>query len=85
VAQDEEQRPLNQLPQVYDSSLKEWIFQQTPVILPLLLPGAIYEQTLTVELIRPTVRMDKQHAGSSNQGQQCSLQSSALQVQTTRR
>ena len=59
MTQDEEQRPLNQLPQVYDSSLKEWIFQQTPVILPLLLPGAIYEQTLTVELIRPTVRMDK--------------------------
>jgi predicted transposase YdaD len=59
VTQDQQNRPLNQLPQVYDSSLKEWIFQQAPTILPLLLPGAIYEQTLTIELVRPTVRMDK--------------------------
>ncbi len=54
VTQDQEKRPLNELPQVYDSSLKEWIFHQAPAILPLLLPGASYEQTLTVEQIRPT-------------------------------
>ncbi len=59
MTQDQEKRPLNELPQVYDSSLKEWIFHQAPAILPLLLPGASYEQTLTVEQIRPTVRMDK--------------------------
>jgi len=59
MPQDQEEHSLNQLPQVYDSSLKEWIFQQAPAILPLLLPGASYEQTLTVEQIRPTVRMDK--------------------------
>jgi hypothetical protein len=59
VTQDQEPRPLNELPQVYDSSLKEWVSQQAPAILPLLLPGAIYKRTLTVEQIRPTMRMDK--------------------------
>ena len=58
MTQDPEQRPLNELPQVYDSAFKEWISQQAPAIVPLLLPGATYEQTLTIELIRPTMRMD---------------------------
>jgi hypothetical protein len=59
VTQDPEKSSLNEVPQVYDATFKEWISQQAPAILPLLLPGAIYEQTLTVEQIRPTVRMDK--------------------------
>ena len=59
MTQDSEKTPLNELPQVYDATFKEWISQQAPNILPLLLPGAIYERTLTVEQIRPTVRMDK--------------------------
>ncbi len=59
MTQDSEKPSLNELPQVYDATFKEWISQQAPTILPLLLPGAIYERTLTVEQIRPTVRMDK--------------------------
>jgi len=59
VTQDEEKRPLSELPQAYDTSLKEWISQQAPTILPLLLPGTSYEETLTIELLRPPVRMDK--------------------------
>ena len=59
MTQDSEKPSLSELPQVYDATFKEWISQQAPAIVPLLLPGAIYEQTLTVEQIRPTVRMDK--------------------------
>ena len=46
-------------PQAYDSSLKDLIQQQARDILPLLLPGAVYEETLNVELIRSTMRVDK--------------------------
>lgn len=45
--------------QVYDSSLKELVQQQAPAILPLLLLGAIYLETLDVERIRPTMRTDR--------------------------
>jgi hypothetical protein len=50
---------LDKLPQVFDSSLKNWISQQTEAILPLLLPGTVYEQSLNVEQILPTMRVDK--------------------------
>ncbi len=45
--------------QRYDSSFKDWLQQQPQNILPLLLPGSIYEETLNVEVIRPTMRADK--------------------------
>jgi hypothetical protein len=45
--------------QPYDTSFKGWITQQAPTILPVLLPGAVYEQTLDVEIIRSTMRVDK--------------------------
>ena len=45
--------------QQYDASLKDLIEQQAAAILPLLLPGAVYERTLNVEMIRPAVRADK--------------------------
>ena len=48
-----------QQPQVYDSTLKEWIQQQPADIIPVLLPGAIYQETLNIEVIRPTFRADK--------------------------
>jgi hypothetical protein len=46
-------------PQKYDTSLKDWVEQQAHDILPLLLPGAVYEKTLTVEIIRSVMRADK--------------------------
>ena len=46
-------------PQSYDSSLKDLIQQQAPAILPVLLPGVVYEATLNVELIRSAMRVDK--------------------------
>lgn len=45
--------------QSYDSSLKDLIQQQAPAILPVLLPGVVYEDTLNVELIRSAMRVDK--------------------------
>jgi F0F1-type ATP synthase membrane subunit b/b' len=46
-------------PQKYDTSLKDWVEQRAHDILPLLLPGAVYEKTLTVEIIRSVMRADK--------------------------
>lgn len=46
-------------PQGYDSSLKDLIEQQAPAILPVLLPGVVYEGTLNVDLIRSAMRGDK--------------------------
>jgi len=46
-------------PQGYDSSLKDLIEQQAPAILPVLLPGVVYEGTLSVDLIRSAMRGDK--------------------------
>ena len=45
--------------QAYDSTLKEWILQQPQEIIAVLLPGAIYQETVNVEVIRPTIRADK--------------------------
>ncbi|SRR5713226_5399241 len=52
--QEEQQRT-----QPFDTTFKDWIRQQARAILPLLLVGAIYEDTLDVEIIRPTMRVDK--------------------------
>lgn len=38
---------------IYDTTLKDIVKQQVRDILPVLLPGAIYEATINVELIRP--------------------------------
>jgi hypothetical protein len=48
-------------PQKYDTSLKDWIDQQAPDVLPLLLPGTVYEETLNVEASRSRsmMRADK--------------------------
>ena len=45
--------------QQYDSTLKDWLRQAAGSVLPILLPGAVYTGTLTVELIRPPIRADK--------------------------
>ncbi len=59
MTQDPEKPSLNELPQVYDATFKDWISQQAPTILPVLLPGARYEETLDIEIIRPPMRVDK--------------------------
>ena len=46
-------------PQKYDASLKDWVTQQAPDILPLLMPGVKYEQTLSSEIIRSPMSADK--------------------------
>ncbi len=45
--------------QVYDAGFKNWISEQAPHILPVLLPGAIYEATVDVQILRPPMRVDK--------------------------
>ena len=45
--------------QQYDTTLKDWLRQAAESVLSILLPGAVYTETLTVELIRPTIRADK--------------------------
>jgi hypothetical protein len=45
--------------QPYDTTFKAWIRGQPEAILPVLVPGVTLEETLDVEIIRPTMRMDK--------------------------
>jgi hypothetical protein len=49
--------------QRYDTTFKDWIRKEARDALPLLLPGATYEETLDVEIIRPTMRADKVFKG----------------------
>ena len=49
----------SQIPQPYDTTLKTWVEEQPQEILPELLPGAVYQQTLNVEIFRPPLRTDK--------------------------
>lgn len=52
----EDQQSQNQR---YDVSLKELVERQAGAVLPLLLPGVTYEETLNVEIVRPMMRTDK--------------------------
>jgi len=49
--------------QQYDTTFKDWIRKEARDVLPLLIPGAIYEETLDVEIVRPTMRADKVFKG----------------------
>jgi hypothetical protein len=49
--------------QQYDTTFKDWIRKEARNVLPLFLPGASYEETLEVEIIRPTLRADKVFKG----------------------
>jgi hypothetical protein len=51
----EEQQPAQQ----YDTTFKDWIRKAAPDVLPLFLPGAVYEDTLDIEIIKPAMRADK--------------------------
>ena len=44
--------------QKFDASFKNWMMQQAPVILPLLVPGVEYKQTMKTEIIRPVMAAD---------------------------
>ena len=46
-------------PQKYDTCLKDWVDLQPADILPVLLPGTIYERTLNVEISRSMMRADR--------------------------
>jgi len=59
MAQDQQANTPQQKHQLYDSTFKDWVSQQAPIILPVLLPGALYEATLDSELVLPTRRVDK--------------------------
>jgi len=48
--------------QIFDSSMKG-LNEQAPKLIECLLPGAIYQETLTVEIIRPPLRADQVHRG----------------------
>jgi hypothetical protein len=48
--------------QLFDSSMKG-LTEQAPKLIECLLPGAIYQDTLTVEIIRPPLRADQVHLG----------------------
>jgi hypothetical protein len=60
MPQPKDKRPSHKKkPQKYDTSFKALVEQHASDILPLLLPGAVYEKTLNVEIIRSTMRADK--------------------------
>ena len=52
-------QPRHRRPLVFDSTLKELVQQQASTILPVLLRGATYVETLDVERIRPTMHVDR--------------------------
>ena len=69
--QSEEQKKQSQ---VYDTSMKDLIDRQAKDILPVLLPGLTYQETLNIEIVKPVLRSDKvylvmyqgkQHSSSS--------------------
>ena len=45
--------------QPYDTSLKGWVKDNPASIIPVLLPGAIFQETLDIEAIKPTMRADR--------------------------
>ena len=45
--------------QPYDTSLKTWVKEDPAHIIPLLLPGATFQEAVDVEAIKPTMRADR--------------------------
>jgi hypothetical protein len=54
--QSEEQKKQSQ---VYDTSMKDLVDRQAKDILPALLPGLTYQETLNIEVVKPVLRTDK--------------------------
>jgi predicted transposase YdaD len=55
---DQKRTPLEQQ-QPYDNALKSLLEGQEAQILPQFLPGAVYQETCDIEVIRPILRMDR--------------------------
>lgn len=45
--------------QPYDTTLKTWVKENPAEILPVLLPGAVYQESVDIEAIKPTMRTDR--------------------------
>ena len=53
-------RPMRpQKSQPYDTSLKGWVKDNPENIIPVLLPGATFQEALDIEAIKPTMRADR--------------------------
>ncbi len=52
-------RTARQQSQPYDTSLKGWVKDNPVNIIPVLLPGAVFQEALDVEAIKPTMRADR--------------------------
>jgi hypothetical protein len=59
VKKKKNQPPQQEQQQPFDATFKAWIKEQAPEILPLLLPGATYVEEIDVEVIKPTMRVDR--------------------------
>ena len=57
--EQQEDQEKQQSAQQYDTTFKDWLRQVARYVLPLFLPGVIYEGVLDAEIIRPTMRVDK--------------------------
>src|ERR1700692_1712185 len=53
------QRQQRKQPQIFDATMKGLIEQQAPQMLPYLVEGVTYQETLNIEIIRPTMRADR--------------------------
>ncbi len=45
--------------QKYDSTLKSWVKDDPKTIIPVLLPGAVFQEAVDIEVIKPTMRSDR--------------------------
>lgn len=45
--------------QPYDTTLKTWVKENPAEILPVLLPGSIFQEAIDIERIKPTMRTDR--------------------------
>lgn len=45
--------------QPYDTTLKTWVKENPQEILPVLLPGSIFQEAIDIERIKPTMRTDR--------------------------
>ncbi len=45
--------------QKYDSTLKSWVKDDPKTIIPVLLPGAVFQEAVDIEVIKPTMRADR--------------------------
>jgi predicted transposase YdaD len=57
--QQDDQKKQQKRNQPYDSSMKGLVEQQAPQMLTYMVEGAIYQETLDIEIIRPTMRADR--------------------------